>query len=145
MTGAPAGAGTVLVVEDEAGVRGLVRAVLERAGYRVLEAGDGREGVEAFGRHGPEVAAVLLDLTMPRLGGMEALAEIRRLRPDARVLLMSGYSEQEMRRRLAGLGGAPDATSAGFAWGGEVAGFVQKPFDAADLLAAVRRAIRPEG
>jgi two-component system, cell cycle sensor histidine kinase and response regulator CckA len=120
------GEGTVLVVEDEDSVRTLARFILERAGFKVLVAEDGQVGIEAFDRDGDEVALVLLDLTMPRLSGQEVFAELRRRRPDLRVVLMSGYSEEDLRDRFARMGAV---------------GFLPKPFGPNDLILAVRRAL----
>src|SRR5262249_19132938 len=117
--------GTVLVVEDEPGVRMLAKKVLERAGYRVLTAKDGQDGVEVVRQEGPCLDAVLLDLTMPVMGGLEALEEMRRLRVDLPVVLMSGYSAQELRQRYTDK---------------HLAGFVQKPFAIEDLVRAVAAA-----
>ncbi len=118
--------GTVLVIEDEEGIRYLARHILERAGYQVLLAQDGRQGVEIFREHGLDIALVLLDLSMPLLTGEETLAELRRLRPDVPVILMTGYCEAEVAERF---GNQPPT------------GFVQKPFDASRLLAALHRAL----
>ena len=85
------GTETLLVAEDHDDVRGLVRSVLEGAGYRVLLARDGQEAVRLHQAHAPEIALCLFDAVMPRLGGREALEEIRAQRPDRRALLMSGY------------------------------------------------------
>ena len=119
--------GTVLVADDEDMVRRACCAMLERLGYRSIEARDGLEAVEASRRHGGEVACVLLDLTMPRMDGLAALEELRRLEPEVRVILTSGFSEQEASGRLGGVG--PDA-------------FLQKPFHMLELrsvLAGLRR------
>jgi PAS domain S-box-containing protein len=120
------GSGTVLVVEDEVTVRQVAQQVLEYAGFRVLLAADGREGIDLFRRHCQEIAAVLLDLTMPHVSGEEAYRELRLIRPDVRVILMSGYTEQEVNTLFAGKG---------------LAGFVQKPFHVADLLGTLRRVL----
>ena len=116
------GEGTVLIVEDEAGVRTLARRMLESAGFTVLEAADGLEGLDQLKRNREKVALVLLDLMMPRLDGAEMLQELRRREPQLPVLVMSGYSEEDMIARCAGL----------FA-----NGFVQKPFDARDLVGRI--------
>src|SRR5262249_55046272 len=108
----------------------LLRHILEDAGFRVLEARDGLEGVEVFRQVGASLVAVLLDLTMPRLGGLEALAEMRRERADVRALLMSGYSLDDVSQRFAD-------------W--KLAGFLQKPFAPADVLTCVRRALVAPG
>nr|MBK7064506.1 PAS domain S-box protein [Deltaproteobacteria bacterium] len=112
-------AGAILVIDDEEGVRLLARRIFERAGFPVLLACDGVEGVECFRQRHGEIAAVLLDVTMPRMGGEETFIELRRIRSDVRVLLSSGYSEQEAMSRFAGMG---------------LAGFVEKPFCPQSLL-----------
>jgi PAS domain S-box-containing protein len=115
------GTGTVLVVDDEESVRSMSRQMLERMGFRVLLASDGREAVQVFREvetAGTRIACVLLDLTMPQMDGEEAFRELRRLRQDATVVLMSGYSEQALAERFSGMG---------------LSGFVQKPFRMAAL------------
>jgi len=87
-----AGSETVLVVEDNPEVRVLNRAILETFGYRVLEAMDGEEAVAQFVRHRDEIDLVVMDVVMPRKNGREAYGEIIKVRPDVRVLFMSGYT-----------------------------------------------------
>ncbi len=120
------GDGTILVVDDEQMVLTIARRVLERAGYRVLTAEDGQEGLEVFRRHAPEISLVLLDLTMPQMSGDEAVRAMRRVKGDVRVLLTSGYNE-------------PEAT--GEITGPHLAGFIQKPYAATALLRKVREVI----
>jgi len=86
------GSETILVAEDEASVRQLLSTILTEAGYEVVLAEDGQDAVEKFAARCDRVRLVLLDLIMPRKGGREAVAEIRGLRPDVRVLFSSGYS-----------------------------------------------------
>lgn len=117
------GTGRILVVDDEEMVRGVARLSLETVGYDVLTAEDGEVAVELFRRRGDEIDATLLDMTMPKMGGEEAFREIRRLRPNARIILSSGFNEQEAVNRFVGKG--PD-------------GFLQKPFQPQELLRAVR-------
>lgn len=112
--------GTILVVEDDETVRAYTRRVLEGSGFQVLEARDGREGIDLFPVHQTEIAAVLLDLTMPGLDGLEVLQQLRRLSTDVPVVVMSGYSEVDVSNRFAGLGAN---------------GFIQKPFLPRDLVA----------
>lgn len=114
--------GTVLVVDDEPSVREFARSALEYGGYRVVEAGDGREGVEAFRALAGEIDVVLLDLTMPRMSGEEALREIRKIRGTTRVILSSGYNEVEATRRLVGRASVE---------------FIQKPYTVRELLAVL--------
>ncbi len=120
------GDGTILVVDDEQIVLKIARRVLERAGYRVLTAEDGRQGLEVFRQHAPEISLVLLDLTMPQMSGDEAVRAMRSVKRDVRVLLSSGYNE-------------PEAT--GDIAGPRLAGFIQKPYAAAALLQKVREVI----
>lgn len=84
---------TVLLAEDDAMVRNLVRSVLQRAGYRVLVACDGEEAVALFGQHAEEVDLLLFDVVMPRLGGRLASDRILAQRPGLPVVFASGYSE----------------------------------------------------
>jgi len=125
-TGAAApwrGAGLVLVADDEETVRSITRRQLERLGFEVATAADGAEALERFRADADRVACVLLDLTMPKLGGEEVFRELRRIRPDARVILMSGYNEQDATQRFTGK---------------RLAGFLQKPFRAQDLVDKLR-------
>jgi CheY-like chemotaxis protein len=85
----------ILVVEDEDLVRDLATRVLTLHGYRVLTAANGRIAVDMFKQHASDIDLVLLDLTMPGLNGAQVFAQIVALRPDTRVLVTSGYSEDE--------------------------------------------------
>ncbi len=85
------GRGTVLVIEDESHVRKLVCRTLVRAGYEVLEAADGVEGVALFEAHADEIDLVIVDAIMPRMDGREATKRILALRPDTRLLFSTGY------------------------------------------------------
>ena len=98
------GSGTVLVVDDEPAARGAARVMLEEMGFDVLEADDGLAGVELFRERAATIAAVLLDLTMPRMGGEQALTVMRSICPDVRVVLMSGYGEADVTNRLGAQG-----------------------------------------
>jgi len=82
--------GTVLVVDDETTIQSLVGRILKRFGFEVLLAGDGREGVEVFREYNHEICAVLLDRTMPVLGGDEAMALMREINPQVPIVLSSG-------------------------------------------------------
>jgi PAS domain S-box-containing protein len=124
------GRGTVLVVEDEEGVREVVGRMIERLGFEVITAEDGVAAVDVLDRHRGSLAAVLLDLSMPRMGGQETLRHLRERRPDLPVIVMSGYTEQEaVTKLLDGTGGA--------------VGFLQKPFLPEDLASVLRHASLP--
>lgn len=107
------GSGTILLVDDEEQVREINSLLLQELGFEVRSAEDGARGLEIFKAHADEVDMVILDLTMPELNGAEVFEEIRKLRPGAKVLLASGYSEEEAVRRFTVDG---------------LVGFIQKPF-----------------
>ena len=117
------GTGTILVVDDEEIVRSIAKRVLERQGYTVILAEDGKAAVEALVQWKAEIALVLLDMTMPVMSGEEAFREIRMLSPDVRVVLSSGYNEVEAIRRFTNKG---------------LAGFIQKPYTSVDLARKVK-------
>jgi PAS domain S-box-containing protein len=127
----PAGSGAriVLVVDDEEEVRSVAKEILERDGFRVLLAEDGREAQAMYRAHADDIDVVLLDLTMPHADGEVTLGEIRRVRNDAAVVLSSGYTAEDVSRRFAGV---------------ELSGFLQKPYTAQALTAVVRAAIADE-
>jgi PAS domain S-box-containing protein len=120
------GSGTILVVDDEAQVRRVVARMLQSFGFKVMQAQDGLDGVETFQAHADEIKLVLLDMTMPRMHGQEAFVRIKEIRPDARVIVMSGYTEQESANRLSRE---------------HPASFLQKPFKQNDLREALRAII----
>jgi PAS domain S-box-containing protein len=101
-----ASSGTVLIAEDNSSVRKLMRLVLEKAGYTVIEAVDGDEAVTKF-RECPDIDLVILDVIMPKKDGRQAYEEIRQIKPDARILLASGYTADVLRRKGI-LDGGPD-------------------------------------
>ena len=114
---------TVMVVEDEEGVRELVRRVLLRHGYRVLEARHGKDALTEAERHPERIDLLLTDVVMPEMSGVTLAAELRERRPDIRVLFMSGYTPEEIRRRTDGDPGRS---------------LLQKPFAGEDLARVVR-------
>jgi CheY-like chemotaxis protein len=123
------GHGTVLVVDDDQGVRELLAETLQRAGLTVLLTEGGREAIEVFRRQADEIQVVVLDRTMPDIDGEEAFGEIRRIRSDARIILMSGHSEERAAWHFIGQG---------------IDGFVHKPFEPMALLERVRRILEVE-
>jgi len=124
------GSGAVLVVDDEEGVRLVTSHMLKTLGFEVIEAADGQAAVATFREQSDKIVAVVLDLTMPQLSGEEALREIRRLRPDAPVLLMSGFSE-------------PDAIQRSWAHG--ASDFLAKPFKPEELREKIRAILKRSG
>ncbi len=117
------GKGTVLVVDDEQFVRELARKTLVRYGYDVLEAPSGPAALDIAKRHPGDIPLVLLDLSMPEMGGDEVLPELRKLRPNAKVVVSSGYSEAEALTLFAGQ---------------TVSGFIQKPYTASRLAETLK-------
>lgn len=83
---------TVLVIEDDHSVRNILREMLERSGYSVMEASDGQEGVDVYRNHGKCINLILSDVMMPRKNGRQVYDEIKELNSDAKVLFMSGYA-----------------------------------------------------
>ena len=116
-------AGTFLVVDDEESVRNVTAAVLRMHGATVLEAPDGNEALRLCAETPGPIDLILLDLTMPGISGEETLRRLRMLSRPHRVLVMSGYSEQETAKRCADLG---------------TVGFLHKPFDLDELLDKIR-------
>ncbi len=118
------GSGVILIVDDEPAVQKMSQVTLERYGYSVVVAQNGAEAVKIFERSAGDIAAVLLDLSMPVMDGEEALRKIAAIRPATPVLLTSGYDESESMLRIAGVG----RTS-----------FIQKPYTASELGAQIKK------
>ena len=123
------GTGTILVVDDEDIVRRTAKAALERYGYTVILAEDGKTGVDALIERKGEVSLVLLDMTMPVMGGEEAFRKIRMISSDVRVLLSSGFNEVEAIRRFTNKG---------------LAGFIQKPYTSVELARKMKDILTSE-
>lgn len=117
------GSGKVLVVDDEATVLMVAQRILEHLGFEVLLAENGQQAIDVFREHAEEIKAVLLDLTMPHMGGEETFDALRQIRPDVPVVLSSGYPEERAK--------------AGFR-GEDLAGFVQKPYTVKTLASAIQ-------
>lgn len=100
---------TVLVVDDEELVRNVTRLMLERIGYIVLAAADGVEALELVGQRTGPIDMALVDLTMPRKGGLETFRELKAEIPELPVVLVSGYAVDDARERFAGEG-LPDSS-----------------------------------
>jgi DNA-binding response OmpR family regulator len=117
----------VLLVEDETAVRALVRRALEEHGYHVLAAANGREALEIHRRHDGPLHALVTDVVMPEMGGPELVEQLRPLRPEMRVLFVSGHANDvAVRSGIDKCGGA----------------YLQKPFSLEALVANVRALLR---
>jgi PAS domain S-box-containing protein len=120
------GAGTILFVDDEDVVRRTAKLGLERRGYRVLEAASGAEGIDILKREINRIAAIVLDLSMPGMSGNETLPHLRRIKPDVKVIVSSGYSEAETMRLFAGQ---------------SISGFLQKPYSSPKLAETLKKTL----
>lgn len=124
---APTG-GTVLLVDDDPLVRSVAQRLLERLGYQVLTADDGREAIELVRERHRDLLFVMLDFAMPVLDGAEALPIIRSIREDLPVLMVSGYDETETSERLRSLRRVE---------------FLNKPFSSSQLREKIEILLRP--
>lgn len=120
------GHGNILVVDDEELVRNMAKFTLERCGYSVELAQDGKDAVDAFSARPNDFAAILLDLAMPIMNGEEALRHIRQIRPGVPIVLSSGFSEVEALERFKKNG---------------LACFLQKPYTASALARRIKQAV----
>jgi len=124
------GSGTILIVDDESSVRNVTSTALRRVGFDVLEARDGQEALDLLDEHQDEIRLVLLDVTMPRMGGEETYRRIRQITKDIPVILSSGYNEQDATGHFNGKG---------------LSGFIQKPYRPTDLIAKIRALLGESG
>jgi two-component system cell cycle sensor histidine kinase/response regulator CckA len=113
--------GTILVVEDEEQVRTLLVRLLERRGYAVEPAANGRQAIDLVQDHLSDISLVVTDMVMPEMGGAAMLQELRKLRPDLPALCMTGYTREEV-VQSENIGDSA---------------FIEKPFTPADFLEQV--------
>jgi PAS domain S-box-containing protein len=125
--GEPRGRELILVAEDEPSLRRLVTATLEKLGYRVIAAGDGEAAVEAYRADAGNIALVVLDVVLPRLNARQVYERMREIRPDVKVLFMTGY--------------APESTGLGALLDEAAIPLLEKPFVPSTLAERVRSAI----
>jgi two-component system cell cycle sensor histidine kinase/response regulator CckA len=122
------GSETILLVEDDPDVRGLVKETLSGRGYQVLEAADGHAALTLSEGFAGDIHLLLSDLIMPRMGGRELAERILRLRPTLRVVFMSGYADDSLRGAVVQ---AP------------LMAFIEKPFTSTSLCARIRSSLAP--
>jgi PAS domain S-box-containing protein len=120
--GPACGTETILLVDDEVMIRNLARTILQRYGYDVLVAEDGRQAVDIYSRENARIDLVILDMTMPHMSGRDTLQQLRVINPQVRVVFSSGYSAEHLRQ----------LTSEG------VAAFASKPYRPEELARTVR-------
>ena len=116
------GTGKVLLVDDEETVRGIGVEMLKELGFTTITANDGREAVEIY-KATPDIDFVILDLTMPHMDGEQCFCELRQINPTVKVIMSSGFNEQEVTQKFVGK---------------RLAGFIQKPYK----LSVLRKAIQ---
>jgi CheY-like chemotaxis protein len=112
----------ILVIDDEPTVRRTAKSALERVGYDVILAESGLEGLGVFRALDDKIAAVLLDLTMPGMNGEEVLLNLKRIRPEIKVVLSSGFNELDVIQQFSGKG---------------LSGFIQKPYTSTALTGKI--------
>ena len=122
----PRGNETVLLIEDERGVRSFVHGVLTRCGYTVLDAPDGLQAIALATKHTAPIDLVITDVVMPGLGGSRAADYIRQLHPESKVLFISGYTDDAILRN-------------GVSW--EDVNFLEKPFTTTSIARKVRETL----
>jgi two-component system, cell cycle sensor histidine kinase and response regulator CckA len=120
------GQGTILLVEDEEGLRALNARGLISRGYHVLEAGNGVEAIEMFNHHGGKVDLVVSDVVMPEMDGPTLLKELRKINSELKIIFVSGYAEEAFEKSL-----PPEDGRKQFS-------FLPKPFTLKQLVAAVK-------
>jgi two-component system, cell cycle sensor histidine kinase and response regulator CckA len=116
----------ILVVDDEEAVLEVAARMLQRIGYRVITAGDGQTGIARFQEHARQIVCVLLDMTMPHVSGEAVGRAILAIDPGARIVMMSGYAEDDTLGRLSDL---------------KLAGFLQKPFNLEMMRTTIGRVL----
>jgi CheY-like chemotaxis protein len=119
---------TLLLVDDEEMIIDVCKKLLEKVGYTVLVARDHREAVDLYKSHKSRIKLVILDLIMPGISGKETYEDLKRLNPDVKILLSSGYSIDDQAKELLDLG---------------CDGFIQKPFNIKDLSRKIKEIIHP--
>jgi two-component system, cell cycle sensor histidine kinase and response regulator CckA len=120
---------TVLLVEDDTQVRNWIHEELEKHGYNLLEAGDGADALVIAELHSGRIDIVVTDVMMPRVNGPELVKALLVLRPDAKVLYISGYPEEFIRKTT----NLPSDDN-----------YLQKPFEMRTLIARIKELLGPE-
>lgn len=118
--------GTILFIDDEAVIRELGKEILEYCGYRVILAVHGDDGIRIYSEKKDSIDLVILDMVMPEKGGKQVFKEIRSIKPDTKILLCSGYGQEQYFHEL---------------FEGGAAGFLQKPFQFTELVGKVEKAL----
>jgi DNA-binding NtrC family response regulator len=126
------GSGTILVIDDEADVRELCQDLLKTLGYRTLLADSGSAGIKIYRERKDEIALVILDMIMPKMGGREVFQTLKIINPEVKVLLCSGFGQN-------GFAGIEELLRKG------AVEFVQKPFSRHTIGLAIKKRCRSFG
>jgi len=118
--------GLALVIDDEALIREVAGEMLDMCGFSIITAVNGLEGIEVFRQNQHRIALVLLDMTMPKMDGVACFYQLRKINPDVKVILVSGYSKKDIMAKF----GRQKAN-----------GFLQKPFSLAALDSMVKKVL----
>jgi DNA-binding response OmpR family regulator len=116
----------ILVAEDDPMLLDLLASLLEENGFETLRAQDGEESVELFRQHHAEIALVLTDMGLPKLGGWEAFQEMKKIDPDVQTIMASGFVHQKLRDDMMHAGAVD---------------FVQKPYLMEDVMRKIKQFI----
>ena len=122
------GTETILIIDDEPHIREMCKDILEPYGYKVLVAESGTEGIKIFKNKKDEISLVILDMIMPKMGGSEVFQALRTIKPDAKIVICSGYSHE-------GFAGINNLLQNG------AVGFIQKPFTRQSIALAIKKAL----
>jgi PAS domain S-box-containing protein len=122
----PRGSGTILVVDDEEIIRETAKGILEMCGYSVLIANDGQSGIDTFRENSGKIKAILLDMAMPKISGKETYIELKKIQPDLKVVLASGFRQDKRVQEALDLG---------------VNEFIQKPYSMLELAKKIKLVI----
>ena len=117
------GEGKVLLVDDEETIRDVAKEMLREFGFTTITANDGRDAIEIF-KENPDIVIVIMDLTMPNMDGEQCFHELKKLNPDVKVVMSSGFSELEVTQKFVGKG---------------LAGFIQKPYKLSVLREVIQK------
>ena len=124
------GKGVILVVDDGVVMRNMATDVLQEFGYQVITANDGKQGRAIFKERGREIQAVILDMAMPVMSGREAYLEMRKIDPEVKVILVSGFLQDARVQEILDLG---------------VSGFIQKPYSVSRLMEELKGVLNGSG
>ena len=117
---------TILLIDDEEIVRDVGSQMLEAFGYNIYEAGNGKQAIKIFQDKHDEIQLVILDMIMPEMGGKEVFEKIKKIKPDIKVLLSTGYNADSQAAEIMDKG---------------CNGFIQKPFNMKELASKIKEVI----